>query len=357
MNTNKLKLNSSANKTLSSQAKNVAGAAIEKTKEAAEGIKAIGNKISNAAQAGIGAVKQKVSNVAGSEQIKGPLTRWTAMTQEFLTANSAISKFVGFFLCLLLFIILFQIGMGFLKNMFGASYNPYIINGMVASDVLTIIPSNPNVEGAVPIYRSVDENQGLEFSWNVWFMINDATSGIANNRIFSKGLVNQNNLTYAPANSREYEYLNVSPGVFISIMNNDISNNSAYLTIVMNTFDNSNNTIEKIKIPNIPIQKWICCSIRVQGKSVDVYINGLLKQRTNLINLPRQNYYDTYIGEDSGMKGYVSSLRYYGYAITYEEIQSLFASGPSLKMITTTNMPASNDYLSLNWYSMAPYTN
>ena len=49
MNTNKLKLNSS-NKTLSSQAKNVAGAAIEKTKEAAEGIKAVGNKITNSAK-------------------------------------------------------------------------------------------------------------------------------------------------------------------------------------------------------------------------------------------------------------------------------------------------------------------
>lgn len=352
MNTNKLKLNSS-NKTLSSQAKNVAGAAIEKTKEAAEGIKAVGNKITNAAQAGAAAVQKKVSNVSGSEQIAGPITKWSAMTQEFLTANSAISKFVGFFLCLLLFIILFQIGMSFIKNMFGASYNPYIINGMVASDVLTVVSSNPNVEGSVPIYRSVDENQGLEFSWNVWFMINDAKSGITNNRIFSKGLIEQDNLNYTPISNGESEYFNVSPGLFISSINN---NNSAYLTLVMNTFENNKNSIEKIQIPNIPIQKWICCSIRVQGKSVDVYINGLLKQRKNLINLPRQNYYDTYIGEDAGMKGYVSSLRYYGYAINYDEVQSLFASGPSLKMITTTTMPASSDYLSMNWY-MAPYTN
>jgi hypothetical protein len=352
MNTNKIKTNSS-NKTLSSQAKNVAGAAIEKTKEAVEGIKSVGNKITNAAQAGAAEVKKKVSNVSGSEQITGPITKWSAMTQEFLTANSAISKFVGFFLCLLLFIILFQIGMSFIKNMFGASYNPYIINGMVASDVLTVVSSNPNVEGSVPIYRSVDENQGLEFSWNVWFMINDAKSGITNNRIFSKGLIEQDNLNYTPISNGETEYFNVSPGLFISSMNN---NNGAQLTLVMNTFDNSRNTIEKIQIPNIPIQKWICCSIRVQGKSVDIYINGLLKQRKNLINLPRQNYYDTYIGEDAGMKGYVSSLRYYGYAINYDEIQSLFASGPSLKMITTTTMPASSDYLSMNWY-MAPYTN
>ena len=345
---NKLKNMGSQNKTLSSQAKNIAGAAIEKTKEVAQGIKDTGNKITNAAKEGVGAVQKKVSNVTGSDQIAGPITKWTAMTQEFLTANSAISKFVGFFLCLLLFIIIWQIGMGFLQGLFGANYNPYIINGMVASDVLTVVSSNPNVEGSVPIYRSVDKNQGLEFSWNVWFMVNDPKSGIVNNRIFSKGLLNQINLSYTSPTS-DPEFLNVSPGLFISTNSN--TNNSIKLILIMNTYDNSNNKIEKIIIPNIPIQKWICCTIRVQGKSVDIYINGLLKQRQNLLNLPRQNYYDTYIGEESGMTGYISSLRYYGYAIGYEEVQSLFASGPSLKMITTTTMPASSDYLSMNWYT------
>jgi hypothetical protein len=214
------------------------------------------------------------------------------------------------------------------------------------------VPSNPNVVGSVPIYRSVDANQGLEFSWNVWFMINQAGTGVSNNRIFSKGLVGQNNLSYTNA---ENEFLNVSPGLFVTNLTNT-DNKQVYLVLVMNTFDNSNNKIEKIQIENIPIQKWLCCTIRVQGKSVDIYINGLLKKRVNLINLPRQNYYDTYIGEDAGMKGYVSSLRYYGYAVSYDEIQSLFASGPSLKMISTTAMPASSDYLSLNWYTMAPYS-
>jgi len=350
MNTNKLKNIGSQNKTLSSQAKNIAGAAIEKSKEVAQGIKETGNKISNAAKEGVGAVQKKVSNVAASDQIKGPITKWTAMTEEFLTANTAISKFVGFFLCLLLFVILWEIGMGFIQNLFGANYNPYIINGMIASDELTIISSNPNVEGSVPIYRSVDKNQGLEFSWNVWFLINKPLTGIVNNRIFSKGLVEQDNLSYKSPTS-EAEYLNVSPGLFISNFNTN-DNKSLHLTLVMNTFDTSQNTmIEKITIPNIPIQKWVCCSIRVQGKSVDVYINGLLKQRKNLINLPRQNYYDTYIGEDSGMTGFISSLRYYGYAIGYDEVQSLFAAGPSLKMVSTTSMPVSSDYLSMNWYT------
>ncbi len=121
----------------------------------------------------------------------------------------------------------------------------------------------------------------------------------------------------------------------------------------MNTFDSSNNKTpyEKIIVENVPIQKWVCCTIRSQGVAVDVYINGMLKKRVNLNNIPKQNYYDVFIGEKSGFNGYISSLRYYNYAIGYDEIQSLFSAGPSLKMLANDSMPSGkNDYLSVNWY-------
>ena len=98
------------------------------------------------------------------------------------------------------------------------------------------------------------------------------------------------------------------------------------------------------------MKKWVCCTIRVQGTYVDVYINGVLTKRTILINLPKQNYYDTYIGDPNGFKGYISSLRYYSKAISYGEIQSLFSAGPSLKMISSDTMPPTSDFLSMNWY-------
>ena len=76
----------------------------------------------------------------------------------------------------------------------------------------------------------------------------------------------------------------------------------------------------------------------------------MLKIRKNLQNLPRQNYYDTYIGDLNGFKGYVSSLRYYAHAINYDEVQQLFGSGPSLKMISDSSFPSSSDYLSIKWF-------
>jgi hypothetical protein len=303
------------------------------------------------------AIKQKTNAVTNTVQKKveevtttsGNVSKWTAMTQEFLNSNTAISKFVGFFLCLLLFIILFQFGMGIIQNLFGPSFNPYIINGMVPSDKLTQISTNPNDKKSIPVYRSINEDQGIEYSWNVWFFI-DGASPKENARIFSKGSGENTNYNTSYVKDLNTQFVNVSPGLFLNKAPDGLSYN---LNVIVNTFDSSVNELplyEKVIIENIPVQKWVCFTMRVQGKIVDIYINGTLAKRVTLISVPKQNYYDTYIGDTNGFKGYISSLRYYAYAIGYSEIQALFAGGPSVKMITTDSMPASSDYLSINWY-------
>ena len=326
-------------RSITKNASNMATKALNKTKEIGQSIQNTATKVTNAVKNSVGEVQKKVDGITQMNAIKGPVTRWTAMTQEFMTSNTAISKFVGFILCLLLFVLIFQIGMGLLQNAFGANTSPYLINGMVVSDKETTISANPNIKKSVPIYRSIDENQGLEYSWNVWFIV-DSNKLNGETKIFSKGKSPNNN---SPS------YLNVSPGLYLIKDTNTSSNN---LKLIIGTIDTSYNTnqYEEITITDIPIQKWVCCTIRVQHKSVDVYINGFLKQRKNLISFPKQNYYDTYIGDNAGFKGFISSLRYYGYAIGYDEIQTLFASGPSLKMITSSTMPASSDYFGANWY-------
>ena len=337
---------------------------------AGEKLKGASNSLSNAAKGASNAIKEKsediqkkIGNAADKSELKAPLSKFATMTQDFLTANTAISKFVSFVLCLLLFIILFQIGAGFLQYFFGPQYNPYIINGMVPSNIQTVISANPNVKEAVPIYRSVDAPQGIEYSWNVWFIVNDnksqqnsstlnTTIAPGGQLIFSKGTRPLTNIN----NNIQQDYVGVSPGLFLMPNIDNASTNTSKsnnLVLVMNTYDGSSNDttyMEKIIIPNIPMQKWVCCTIRVQGTYVDVYINGVLTQRKILMNIPKQNYYDTYIGQSNGFNGYISSLRYYAKAINFEEIQSLFSAGPSLKMMASSTMPYSSDFLSMNWY-------
>jgi hypothetical protein len=344
-------------KTLSTNITNSTKGALNTIKNkvttATNAIKNVGTTVKETIQNKVGNVTQKIGEVTKSEEIAAPLTKWGSITQEFLNSNTAISKFVGFFLCLLLFVILFQFGMGIIQKFFGPSFNPYVLNGMVQSDKITEVSANPNIKGSVPIYRSINENEGIEFSWNVWFFINEQTTfNFDSSRIFSKGKMDNTNVNTLNMDINNAQYLNLSPGLFLK-KNGDTYN----LELIINTYDSKKNVVsdendiyEKIIIENIPIQKWVSTTIVCQGKTINVYINGLLTKSVILINIPKQNYYDTYIGDSDGFKGYISSLRYYGYAIGYDEVQSLFASGPSLKMLKTSDMPASTDYLSINWY-------
>ena len=345
------------NPTLTNQFKKTVSNTGNKIKDATNSIsnsaKVAKNTITEGIKKKVENIQQKVKQISDKSEISQPITKWTAMTQEFLYANTAISKFVSFILSLLLFVILFQFGVGILQYFIGPQYNPYIINGMVPSNKQMVVSTNPNIASSVPIYRSVDAPQGIEFSWNVWFIVEDILSKSLNRTplIFSKGTNSINSLHISDPNPK---YINVSPGLFITLndSSSDGKNGGNSLTLVMDTYiENSTDAnYEIITIPNIPMQKWICCTIRVQGTYVDVYINGVLTKRTILINNPKQNYYDTYIGDSGGFNGYISSLRYYASAISYEEIQSLFASGPSLKILSSNIMPLSNDFLSMNWY-------
>jgi len=336
------------NKKLSNQVGNIA-------KQASNKISAMKDKISNSASSIGSAIKEKVenvqkkvSNIGEKSEIKEPMTKFGAMTQEFLTANTAISHFVTFMLCILLFIIIIQVGAKYIMYLFGPRYNPYLINGMVSAQEQMIVSSNPNVSDSIPIYRSVDQTQGVEFSWNVWFIVQEVLKNISepNNvgTIFTKGMQNTGN-----------PYLGVSPGLFLKRKTMEDGAVVNELVVSVGTFDGrdtpTTNLYETISIPNIPMKKWVCCTIRVQGTYVDVYINGVLTQRKILAHLPQQNYGDTYIGDViASFKGYISGLRYYSYAISYEEIQSLFASGPSLIALSNQNLPPASDYLSMNWF-------
>ena len=332
-----------------------------------DGIKPIKDgidSIKNAAKEKIANIGKKIDGLGENKtQTQLPITKWGQMSLEFLNANTAISKFVSFILFLLLFVILFQIGAGLLQRFLGPKYNPYILNGMIASDKTTIISTNPNTASSVPIYRSIDENQGLEFTWNVWFFIN---SEVTNNlfsgtvapvnstygyRIFSKGPSGDSGLNTPTATTGNKDSLNICPGLYLKKVDNDIQLNIVLSTFIKNVdVSDTLKFYESITINKIPSQKWVCCTLRVQNKAVDIYINGMLKNRKNLLNLPKQNYYDTYVGDLNGFKGYISSLRYYAYAINYDEVQQLFASGPSLKMISDSSFPKTSDYLSIKWF-------
>jgi hypothetical protein len=253
---------------------------------------------------------------------------------DFLNSNSLVVKFIFLILVIFGFVILLRVGISIVSYIFSSNDSPRLINGMIDATQQTIIPQDPSKNGAKTIYRSVNANDGIEFTWSVWIFISNLQ--INHNiykHIFSKGNsdLDRNGLIQP----------NNAPGLYIAP-------NTNALVVIMNTFNVIN---EEITIPNIPINKWVNVIIRCQNTTVDVYINGTIARSINLVGVPKQNYGDVFVAMNGGFSGYISNLWYYNYSLGTAAIQNLQEKGPNTKLIGSNSLnDPRHDYLSLRWF-------
>lgn len=264
--------------------------------------------------------------------------KYLSGTKEFLESNSIVAKFAFLLLVLIAFVILLRLGTGLLAWLFAPVADPILINGMVDAKQMMKIPQDPSVNGAVPILRSQNQDEGLVFTWSVWMLVDDLQYRQNEYKhVFHKGN-DDINVTKVPIGMN---HPNNAPGLYIAPDRNA-------LIVVMNTFENIN---EEIVIPDIPINKWINVIIRVDAQhKLDVYINGRLTRRHILTSVPRQNYGDVYVSMNGGFSGYTSSLRYFNEAIGTNKIQSIVDAGPNMNMIGSDMTDSKPRYLSLRWF-------
>ena len=253
----------------------------------------------------------------------------------FLETNNLFAKFAFLLLLLFLFILLFRVGMIIVTWFFQPTNSPHLIDGIVDASLTKTIPQDPNSANARTIYRSINERQGIEFTWSVWIYIKE----INNDRekystIFYKG---NNDL-----NSTGLNFPNNAPGLYLEPKTNN-------LLVIMNTFTVIN---EEILIPDIPLNKWINIMLRCQNTKLDVYINGTITRSLELSDVPKQNYGDVNIGSDGGFNGYISDLWYFNHSLGPGEISNLVRKGPNMKMSDSGEDLSINkaDFLSLRWY-------
>lgn len=258
--------------------------------------------------------------------------------QSFLQSNSIIAKFAFLILVLIMFIVALRLGAWILSWLFAPSSNPILINGMINAKQMLRVQQDPSIPGSIPIIRSVNEYEGLEFTWSVWMFVDDFTyKQNEYKHVFHKG--NDNiNITQQPIG---LNFPNNGPGLYITPHTNN-------LVVIMNTFDKIN---EEIIIKDLPLNKWVSVIIRVSNQHVlDVYINGVLTKRHQLKGVPKQNYGDVFVSLNGGFSGYTSELRYFDSAIGTNQIQSIVDSGPNMKMIGGDMSGTKPQYLSSRWY-------
>ena len=262
-------------------------------------------------------------------------------TKEFLESNSLVAKVSFLLLVFLLFVIFLRLGLAVLGYFLAPSGTPKLINGMVDAKQLLVIPQDPATSGAVTINRSVNANEGIEFTWSTWFFIDDLTYNSGKYKcIFYKGNDYASNPN-AP-DQQGLNFPNNAPGLYIAPNTNN-------LVIFMNTFNVIN---EQITIEDIPLNKWVNIIIRCQNNTLDIYINGTIAKSHHLHGVPKQNYGNVFIAPNGGFSGYISNLWYYNYALGTTAIAKLVAKGPNTNLIGSSNSINSKNpnYLSLRWF-------
>lgn len=337
------------NKPLTNKIKETANKTSQFAKNTFNSAKSLGQKTSNAVKTEVKKASTAVKNAADSSQayqaVKRGNNRFAIFAQDFAEKNTTISKFVFILFIIIMFGLLIRVGVYIISLFTTPSKNPIIVNGLLPTNSLTKYQVNPSFANSKPILRSVNEGQGMEFTWSTWVFIDNATSGNNNNpkRIFSKGGDSETGNPFA---------MN-SPGLYLY---DGTNSNTNALTVVMTTFDDTGaqglpGQIKKIIIKNVPIQKWVNIIIRVQNRTIDIYVNGVLSTRDNLTQVIKQNYGDIFVGDDAnGMNGFISSLRYFDHGIGNMKIQEIIQQGPNLKAIGGQNQETMPPYLATRWY-------
>lgn len=294
-------------------------------------------------------------------------------SKEFLMSNTLVAKISFLLLVLICFFILLRLFVLFLSWFLSPNPNPYVVTCRRDGSMPKSISTDPRKNKSIPILRSRNEREGLEFTWSVWVFlkgpqdvptascgVNSSIGGddVGSNdtesfyHIFSKGSINLENSILGKKNT------DATPGLYIRAkkVGNNLKNE---LVVALSTFtgvkDGPHNDLEDmITIGKLPTGKWINTIIRVKDKQVDAYINGQLSKRMVLNSLPRQNYGDIHLSQKGqnagyGFNGEISSLRYFNSALNPVEINSIVRVGPN--MCTDSANKETPPYFSHTWYN------
>jgi hypothetical protein len=325
-----------------------------------------GSAINNAANG----VKQNMNNIASDFSNNSTVAAGTS----FLEMNTIIAKFSFLVLVVVGFVVLFNLGVWMITYFTAVKQNPMLISGQTPGDHPVVIYQDPNKTGAIPIQRSNNETTGIEFTWSCWIQYNvENTETIADYQpVFVKG-----DCSLGTTAANEFYSLNNCPGVYFgnsSDFNKDGAPQTNSLWILMDTIpipsestvplnagDESSGSsgTQYMEITNIPINKYFHLAIRCQNKYIDVYINGTVVYRIDLINVPKQNFYDIHVGENGGFNGNLSNLQYFSKSLSVIEINDIVLKGPNTTAASVApsnkNSDIGSSYLSNLWYNRFIY--
>lgn len=225
---------------------------------------------------------------------------------------------------------------------------PYTVS---ASDKPREFEQNPSARNSKLLPLSDNERTGAEFTYSFYLWINPSS------------FRQEDGLLHILHKGHPKPFPLLGPGVFLK-------SNTNTLRVYMNSSKTWNNYID---IENIPVKKWVHVAVVARNNAIEVYINGNLAKKLNMEDaVLYQNFGNLYLfsqrpcvlstairslNSDSPLQifgtyaGNLSNLMYYSYAVSYTELQSLVAEGPSRKTESTTE--DAPPYLEDAWWTQS----
>lgn len=269
----------------------------------------------------------------------------------YLKSNGLVAKFVFIIVVVILFVLLFRLGLWLIAWYNSPPRDPYVIKGMLDGSFAVTVPQNPKSADSVPIFRSNNDDTGAAFTWSAWLYVNDF--GFNDNKfyhVFSKGTAGVDDLNISKVNN--------APGLYLGktgspAPNSEINNNGLTLRVIMSTVK-LNDGKTTVDVDNIPVRKWFHVALRLENTILDVYLNGVISGRLLLSNVPKQNYNDILIHQNGGFSGKTSDIRYFSRSLNIFQIQNIVNKGPDTSSSALSGHESglgNYGYLGFDWYS------
>jgi hypothetical protein len=225
--------------------------------------------------------------------------------------------------------------------MFGIQENPILVKGLRKANKYLKVKTTGKGRDIKPIIKSDNEDQGMEFTYTIWLNIDDTTSFGETDPpleriIFSK----------APQTSLNSSSTDVPGSPTLSVTKNG---GSLTLNAIMKNYGTDDTNIS---VSNIPTGKWIHVAVRLEHHNFDVLVNGNIRKRKFIKDVPKQNTYDIFVtpGEKHGFDGLISNLQYHNRALNSLELMDMVSKGPNLK--ADANEMVFPPFLSLRWFGI-----
>ena len=189
-----------------------------------------------------------------------------------------------------------------------------IINALTSKSNTLSSMQDGNVEKIIPASDlSSSTNNTSNFTYSVWFYIEDWTYRYGQEKVI---------LTRIDSDR------NPSPQIALGAFQNNLNVSLQTYPDGSNTDTSSVSQTHNCNIKNVPIQSWVNALISVNGRTLDVYIDGKLVRTCVMPGVARiAANAPVIITPGGGFSGYTAEIKYWPNATNPQEAWNIYRSG------------------------------